>query len=239
MCVFMPIHTLTYAHIRDITTLPHHPPSPHGWSCNPKIKENTSASKIGRVPAPPFFHAHLKKCCVISSDWNVAIMLPLWKGKTVKFDRSKCWGIFIDYVGVLLLYVASRPWVWSTSTLDRAIALRLLAERRHEHHQLMCAAYFVYTPKTCRYRQNLLLLHQQRGQSDWVILHLARYPSGFCSCSRFFNYRYWPTEQSQKNWVSMSTGPRSSFSPSAHVCPLNHPYSHGITSILFLDCPLQ
>ena len=125
------------------------------------------------------------------------------------------------------------------STLDRAIALRLLAERRHEHHQLMCAAYFVYTPKTCRYRQNLLLLHQQRGQSDWVILHLARYPSGFCSCSRFFNYRYWPTEQSQKNWVSMSTGPRSSFSPSAHVCPLNHPYSHGITSILFLDCPLQ
>ena len=97
------------------------------------------------------------KYCVIPTDWNLAIILPLWKGKGTKSDCAKCRGMSLLPVPAKVfahiclarikraIFAKQRPqqsgFTPGRSTLDRIIALRLLAERRHEYHQPLYAAY--------------------------------------------------------------------------------------------------
>ena len=97
------------------------------------------------------------KHCVIPTDWNLAIILPLWKGKGPKSDCIKYRGISLLSVPAKVfahiclarikrtIFARQRPqqsgFTPGRSTLDRIIALRLLAERRHEYRQPLYAAY--------------------------------------------------------------------------------------------------
>ena len=97
------------------------------------------------------------KYCVIPTDWNIAIILPLWKGKGPKSDCTKYRGISLLSVPAKVfahiclarikrtIFAKQRPqqsgFTPGRSTLDRIIALRLLAERRHEFRQPLYAAY--------------------------------------------------------------------------------------------------
>ena len=97
------------------------------------------------------------KYCVIPTDWNIAIILPLWKGKGPKSDCTKYRGISLLSVPAKVfahiclarikrtIFAKQRPqqsgFTPGRSTLDRIIALRLIAERRHEFRQPLYAAY--------------------------------------------------------------------------------------------------
>ena len=97
------------------------------------------------------------KYCVIPIDWNIAIILPLWKGKGPKSDYTKYRGISLLSVPAKVfahiclarikrtIFAKQRPqqsgFIPGRSTLDRIIGLRLLAERRHEFRQPLYAAY--------------------------------------------------------------------------------------------------
>ena len=97
------------------------------------------------------------KYCVIPTDWNLAIILPLWKGKGSKSDCTKYRGISLLSVPAKVfahiclarmkrtIFAKQRPqqshFTPGQSTLDRIVALRLLAERRLEYRQPLYAAY--------------------------------------------------------------------------------------------------
>ena len=105
----------------------------------------------------PLF-ALIWKYCAIPTDWNLAIILPLWKGTSSKSDCTKYRGISLlsvpakCFAHILCLarmkrtlFAKHRPqqngFTPGRSTLDRIVALRLLAERRHEYRQPLYAAY--------------------------------------------------------------------------------------------------
>ena len=81
---------------------------------------------------------------VIPTDWNLAIILPLWKGKGSKSDCTKYRGpisllsvpakVFAHICLARMkrtIFAKQRPQQSGfTSTFDRIVALRLLAERR-------------------------------------------------------------------------------------------------------------
>ena len=136
--------------------------------CNPKTEKKTRAPgicgttaellKSGGAPVIswllPLFTL-IWKYCVIPTDWNLAIILPLWKGKGSKSDCTKYRGISLLSVPVKVfahiclarrtIFAKQRPqqsgFTPGRSTLDRIVALRLLAERRHEYRQPLYAAY--------------------------------------------------------------------------------------------------
>ena len=97
------------------------------------------------------------KHCVIPTEWNLAIILPLWKGKGSKSDCSKYRGISLLSVQAKLfahvclarmkstIFAKHRPqqsgFTPGRSTLDWIVALRLPAERRHEYRQPLYTAY--------------------------------------------------------------------------------------------------
>ena len=96
------------------------------------------------------------KYWVIPTDWNIAIILPLWKSKGPKSDCAKYRGMSLLSVPAKVfahiclarikrtLFAKQRPqqsgFTPGRYTLDRIIALRLLAERRHAFRQPLYAA---------------------------------------------------------------------------------------------------
>ena len=102
------------------------------------------------------------KYCVIPTDWNLAIILPLWKGKGSKSDCTKYRGISLLSVPAKVfahiclarmkrtIFAKQRPqqsgFTPGRSTLDRIVAL--LAERRHEYRQPLTIRR-LHRPQSC------------------------------------------------------------------------------------------
>ena len=104
---------------------------------------------------PPLFTLIWKYHC-INTDRNFAIILPLRKGKDLKSHCTKYRGILLSVPAKVFAHIClarmkrtifakQRPqksgFTPGRSTLDRIIASRLLAERRHGYRLPLYAAY--------------------------------------------------------------------------------------------------